>query len=72
MTSSTPKDYPEKRSNGLLRLLVDEMLEHVREVHRHAGPWPAEERAQAEEALSRIMTQVKEAAATGGSSKSST
>ena len=64
MTSSTPQDFPERRTNGLLRLLVDEMLEHIRELQRHAGPWPAEERAAAEESLARIMTQVRQAAAT--------
>ena len=63
MTSATPQEYPEKRTNRLLRMLVDEMLDHVRELQRHSGPWPVEERAEAEEQLARIMTQVREAAA---------
>ena len=61
--SSIPRDVPERRTNRLLRLLVEEMLEQVRELQRHAGPWPPEERAVAEEALARIMAQVREAAA---------
>ncbi|MGQ0766766.1 MAG: hypothetical protein ACT4OZ_14035 [Gemmatimonadota bacterium] len=49
----------EKRRNLLLRMLINEMLDQVREVQRHAGAWPTEERRQAEEALERIMTQVR-------------
>lgn len=64
MTSGTPHEVPERRTNALLRLLVDEMLEQVRELQRHAGPWPVEERALAEEHLARIMTQVRQAAVT--------
>lgn len=52
----------ERRANALLRLLVDEMMEQVRELHRHAGPWPEGERAEAESALERIMTRVREEA----------
>jgi hypothetical protein len=49
----------EQRKNLLLRMLVNEMLEQVRELHRHAGPWPPDERANAEAALERIMIQVR-------------
>ena len=49
----------ERRHNPLLRMLIDEMLEQVRELHRHAGPWPEAEREAAEAALERIMTQVR-------------
>lgn len=53
-------DVPrEERKNVLLRMLIDEMLEQVRELHRAAGPWPAEERKEAEAALERIMSQVR-------------
>jgi len=65
VTSATPQDHPERRTNRLLRLLVDEMLEQVRELQRHAGPWPPDERAAAEEALARIMSQVRQAAIPG-------
>ena len=44
-------------------MLIDEMLEQVRELHRHSGPWPEAEREAAEAALERIMTQVRSEAA---------
>jgi hypothetical protein len=58
---TTPSDgaADDRRHNRLLRLLIDEMLEQVREVNRHASNWSPEERAQAEEALERIMSQVR-------------
>lgn len=58
------EDVPrEQRQNVLLRLLIDDMLEQVREINRHAAdPWPSGERASAEEALERIMTQVRQEA----------
>jgi hypothetical protein len=59
MTDSTPSDVRNRRTNPLLRMLIDEMLEQVRELHRHAGPWPVDERAKAEAALERIMSQVR-------------
>ncbi len=54
-----PDETREQRQNLLLRMLINEMLDQVREMHRHAGPWPTEERATAEAALERIMTQVR-------------
>lgn len=63
------EDVPrEQRKNVLLRLLIDDMLEQVRELHRHAGPWPPDERARAEEALERIMAQVRQEAIRRGAS----
>lgn len=61
MSADETLPRPERR-NLLLRLLIDDMLEQVREVQRAAGPWPEEERRQAEEALERIMAQVRAAA----------
>jgi hypothetical protein len=56
-------DVPrEQRKNVLLRILINDMLEQVRDLHKNAGPWPADERAKAEEALERIMTQVRQEA----------
>lgn len=56
-------DVPrEQRKNVLLRILINDMLEQVRDLHKHAGPWPQEEREKAEVALERIMTQVRQEA----------
>lgn len=51
-----------QRKNVLLRLLINDMLEQVRDLHTSAGPWPADERATAEAALERIMAQVRQEA----------
>ena len=57
------EDIPrEQRKNVLLRILINDMLEQVRELHRQAGPWPDDERARAEAALEHIMTQVRQEA----------
>jgi hypothetical protein len=48
------------------RILINDMLEQVRDLQRHAGPWPPEERATAEEALERIMSQVRQEAVRRG------
>lgn len=49
-----------ERKNVLLRMLINEMLDQVREMQRHAaGPWDPSERVRAEETLERVMTQVR-------------
>jgi hypothetical protein len=53
----------ERRANDVLRALVTEMLERVRELDRHAAAWTAEERAQAEAELDAIMQRVRGEAA---------
>jgi len=53
----------ERRANDVLRALVTEMLERVRELDRHASAWTAEERAQAEAELDAIMKRVRSEAA---------
>lgn len=58
----------QERKNFLLRMLINEMLEQVRELQSDAGPWPAEERKQAEVALERIMNQVRDEALRRGQS----
>ena len=50
----------ERRTNEVLRALVSEMLERVREVTRRTLAWSAEERAQAEAELEAIMAHVRE------------
>ena len=52
----------ERRRNPLLRALIEEMLEHVREANRHALDWTPEERARAETELGEIMSRVRGAA----------
>lgn len=62
-------DVPsEQRKNVLLRILINDMLAQVREIHRQAAdPWASSERALAEEALERIMSQVRQEALRHGS-----
>jgi hypothetical protein len=54
-----PDHEREPRKNVLLRMLINEMLDQVRELNRDSGPWPPDERERAEEALERIMGQVR-------------
>jgi phytoene/squalene synthetase len=57
--SGRTEDTGERRSNEVLRALVTEMLERVRELHRHASAWTPAERAQAESELEAIMKRVR-------------
>ena len=52
----------ERRSNLLLRALIDEMLEQVREINRAMGEEGAAERARAEAQLDAIMARVRQEA----------
>ncbi len=54
--------FAERRKNALLRMLINEMMQQIREVQQHDGPWPAEERERVEKDLERIMQQVRGAA----------
>jgi hypothetical protein len=54
----------DRRTNEVLRALVSEMLERVREVTRRTSAWSAEERAQAEAELEAIMAHVRREATT--------
>lgn len=60
--SSQEPGFPERRKNALLRLLINEMMQQIRELQAHQGPWPEEERERAERDLDRIMEQVRGAA----------
>ena len=66
-TVSTPpasaEIVAERRSNEVLRALVTEMLDRVRQLNRHATAWTPGERAQAESELEAIMQRVRSQAA---------
>ena len=51
-----------RRNNLVLRALIDEMLERVRELNRNTGEWTAEERTRAEAELDSIMGRVRRVA----------
>ena len=53
----------DRRSNLVLRALIDEMLERVREMNRNTGIWSFEERSRAEAELDSIMARVRRVAA---------
>lgn len=57
---------PERRRDLLLRSLIDDMIQQIRELRAHAGPWPPDERALVEADLERIMAQVRNAALRSG------
>ena len=62
--SDNEKPAQERRSNLVLRALIDEMLEQVRELNRSTSADDASERAQAEAQLDAIMARVRRVAAT--------
>jgi hypothetical protein len=55
----------DRRSQLGLRALIDQMLQQVRELNRHATTWDPEERAKAEQQLEMIMARVRDEAARG-------
>lgn len=59
----------ERRTNDVLRALVTEMLERVRQLNRQATAWTPEERVQAESELEAIMQRVRSEAARTGESR---
>jgi hypothetical protein len=61
-TSSTSATASDRRNNLVLRALIDEMLERVRELNRNTGVWTGEERARAEAELDAIMARVRRVA----------
>ena len=64
--SSAPKRTSggtNRRNNLVLRALIDEMLERVRELNRANGVWTSDERARAEAELDAIMARVRRVAA---------
>jgi hypothetical protein len=67
MTNTDPQAPPftKRRSNFILRALVDEMLEQVRDLDRTSSTMSAEARADAELALDQLMARVRRAAMKG-------
>lgn len=59
---SLPDVATNRRSNLVLRTLIDEMLERVRELNRRAGSLSSTERARAEAELDSIMARVRRVA----------
>jgi len=57
---------PERRGDPLFRSLIDDMMQQIRELRSHAGPWPPDERERVEADLERIMAQVRNAALRAG------
>ena len=65
MTDSDTPNFDKRRSNFVLRALIDEMLEQVRELDRHSATMTADEREAAELALEQLMARVRRAAMKG-------
>jgi len=63
MSSQDDPKSGERRSNLVLRALIDEMLDRVRDLNRDNGFWTPEERARAEAELESIMARVRRVAA---------
>ena len=63
-----PRGAPvgDRRLDPLFRSLIDDMMQQIRELRAHAGPWPPDERAPVEADLERIMAQVRNAALRSG------
>jgi hypothetical protein len=62
MSDPAIKPDLERRRNAALRELIDELLFKVRDANQRLDFWTPEERAQAEEELSTIMSRVRGAA----------
>ncbi|HEX5179825.1 MAG TPA: hypothetical protein VFW04_10870 [Gemmatimonadaceae bacterium] len=62
-TDAVESQTAERRTNEVLRSLVNEMLQGVRDLSRRTAIWSAEERAQAERELEVIMARVRDEAA---------
>jgi hypothetical protein len=56
----------ERRGNVVLRALIDEMLERVRELNRNSHIWNEDQIARAEVELEAIMARVRKVALQSG------
>ena len=61
----TQQSVDDRRSQLGLRALIDEMLQQVRELNRHAASWDPDEREKAEQQLEMIMARVRDEASRG-------
>ncbi len=61
----TQQSVDDRRSQLGLRALIDEMLQQVRELNRHASTWDPDEREKAEQQLEMIMARVRDEASRG-------
>ena len=59
MSEPAIKPDIERRRNAALRELIDELLFKVRDANQHVEFWTPEERKQAEDELSSIMSRVR-------------
>ena len=66
MTDTPPPNFDKRRSNFVLRALIDEMLEQVRDLDRSSATLSPDERQSAEQALEQLMARVRRAALKGG------
>jgi hypothetical protein len=64
--AAPPPGQPDRRRDPLFRSLIDEMMQQIRELKAHDGPWPPDERERVEADLERIMAQVRNAALRAG------
>ena len=67
--SSSSEIADDRRSNLVLRALIDEMLERVRELNRKAEAWSGPDRARAEAELDSNKARVRRVAAQQTSSE---
>lgn len=65
MTETQPQTFDKRRSNFVLRALIDEMLEQVRELDRTSSTLSPDERLSAEQSLEQLMARVRRAALKG-------
>lgn len=65
MTEPATPNYDKRRSNFVLRALIDEMLEQVRELDRNSASMSAPAREEAERGLDQLMARVRRAAMKG-------
>jgi hypothetical protein len=59
---AAPDGTRERRANLVLRALIDEMLDRVRELNRNSRSWDSDKLSRAEAELEAIMARVRKVA----------